>query len=243
MSNGDNSAPVNGNNNSFEKFQKGRKSRENTRVISHAVYTQLRDAILSAELRPNRRLIEDELADWLNVSRTPIREALFLLEKDGLVERNRGWLVREHNPTEIRDRLECRLAIEGYATHLAATRRSETDLQELGILANAMEKPGITRLEFNQLNDHFHKIITEAAHNPTLVNLHSQTRINYWDLSVPVIFTPDVDQRIHKQHRDLIDALTAKDGDKAEAIARKHIQLTIDIVLGSLGMKGNVFSH
>jgi DNA-binding GntR family transcriptional regulator len=227
---------------SFERFSKGRKAHENKRVIADTVYARLRDAILSAELRPNTRLVEDELADWLNISRTPIRESLLRLEQEGLVERKRGWIVREHNLAEIQARLESRLAIEGYAARLAAGRRSEADLQELRTLAEAMENPGISRLEFNRLNDRFHKLITEAAHNSTLASLHSQTKMNYWDLSVPVVFGPENDRKIHAHHRTLIDALTAGDGEKAESIVRGHIQLTMEIVLDALDMKGQAFS-
>jgi DNA-binding GntR family transcriptional regulator len=229
-------------NGSFGKFSKGRKTRENKQVLADTVYTRLRDAILSAELRPNTRLVEDELADWLNISRTPIRESLLRLEQEGLVERNRGWIVREHNMSEIQSRLECRLAIEGYAARLAAERRSDEDIQELQTLAGAMENPGLTRLEFNRLNDRFHKIITEAAHNSTLVSLHGQTKMNYWDLNVPVIFGPEADRKIHQDHRALIAALTAGDGDQAESIVRSHIQMTMKIVLDALEFQGQAFS-
>ncbi len=221
---------------SFIKFSQGRKSRQNTRVIADTVYARLRDAILSAELRPNQRLVEDELADWLSVSRTPIREALLSLQKEGLVERDRGWIVREHSPAAIQARLECRLAIEGYATRLAAMRRSEADLQELRALADKMEKPDSPHLEIKKLNSRFHRIITEAAHNPALLNLHDQTKLNDGDLSVPVVFSPDAEQKIHTQHRALIDALASQDADRAESIARAHIQLTIDIVLEAPGV-------
>ena len=234
--------PTNDIEGSFGKFSRGRKALETKRVLADTVYARLRDAILSAELRPNTRLVEDELADWLNTSRTPIRESLLHLEQEGLVERKRGWIVREHNLAEIKARLECRIAIESYATRLAAARRSEADLQELRTLADAMENPSISRLEFYRTNYRFHKIITEAAQNPTLANLHSQTRLNYWDLSVPVVFSPEVERKIIEAHRTLIDALTARDGDKAESIARDHIQLTMEIVLNALEMSGQVFS-
>jgi DNA-binding GntR family transcriptional regulator len=203
------------------------------------VYERLRDSILSAELRPNRRLVEDELAEWLNVSRTPVREVLLRLEQEGLVERNRGWVVREHNPAEIRARLECRLAIEGYGARLAATRRTEATLRELGAMADAMEEPVLSRREFNRINDVFHRTITEAAGNRTLARLHTHTKMNYWDLSVPVVFGPEVDQEIHQGHRALIDALARGDGAEAEQIARRHVQLTMRIVFGALGIEDN----
>jgi DNA-binding GntR family transcriptional regulator len=222
---------------SFEEFSRQRKSQKNSRVIADTIHARLRDAILSAELRPNSRLVEDDLAEWLNVSRTPIREALLLLEKEGLVERNHGWLVREHNAAEIQARLECRLAIEGYAARLAAGRRSEADLQELRTVADAMEKPGIPHLEFYQINDRFHKVITEAANNPTLTILHSHTKLNFWALSVPVIFGQEGSNKIHAHHRALIEAIAAGDADKAESIARSHVQQTMEFVLDALGKK------
>ncbi len=234
--------PPNDAGSSYGKFSRGRKTSQNTRAIADMVYRRLRDAIQSAELRPNKRLIEDELADWLNVSRTPIREALLSLEKEGLVERQRGWVVREHNLAEIQARLECRLAVESFATRLAAKRRTDVELQELTGLAEAMEKPGISRLEFNRLNDRFHKVITDAARNPNLAAMHGQTKLNYWDLSVPVVFGPEDDQKVHQQHRALIEALAAGDEDRAEALARDHIQMTIKIVLEALEMQGRAFS-
>jgi DNA-binding GntR family transcriptional regulator len=221
---------------SFGKFYQGRKARQNTRVIADTVYTRLREAILSADLRPNQRLVEDELANWLNVSRTPVREALLSLEREGLVERDRGWIVHEHQPAEIQARMECRLAIEGYASYLAAGRRSEADLQELRSIAEAMEKPGILRAEFMRLNDCFHQRITEAACNPSLVSLHSQTKLNYWDLSVPLTFSLEAERKIQEQHRALIDAIAKGDAARAETIAREHIQLTLDVVLAAHGV-------
>jgi DNA-binding GntR family transcriptional regulator len=159
--------------------------------------------------------------------------------KDGLVERKRGWLVREHSPAEIQARLECRLVLEGYATRLAAAHRSEAILQELYSFAVRLEKPDITGLEYNQVNDHFHQIIIKAAMNPTLETLHSQTQMNYWGLRMPVTFGPEVDQKIHEQHLALIEAIAARDGDRAETIARNHVQLNMKIILESLGMKLN----
>ncbi len=105
-----------------------------------------------------------------------------------------------------------------------------------------MEQAGLARREFNRLNDRFHKVIIEAAANAALANLHAQTKMNYWDLSVPVIFTPDLDREIHADHRALIEALASGDGDKAEALARLHVQRTIEVVLGALGLREPPFA-
>ncbi len=217
---------------SIEEFQEKHKALANTHVIAEKVHTRLRDAILSAELHPNSRLVEDELAKWLNVSRTPIREALFLLEQEGLVDRTHGWVVSEHDPLEIRNRLESRLAIEGFAVRLAAMRRSESDIKKLISLADELEKKGITRDQVRSRNETFHKVIIDAAHNATLTILHSQTNVNYWNLTVPVIFPPSASQNLNEQHRTLINALVKEDGDLAESIMRKHHLIILKIVLG-----------
>ncbi len=242
MNESDDSTTIRNSGESLGSLPRGRKSRSSTRVVTDTVHDRLHDAIMSAELRPNRRLVEDELAVWLNVSRTPVREALLRLEQEGLVERSHGWVVREYNPAEIRSRLECRLAVEGYAARLASARRREDQLRELREVASTMAAQGLTRYEFNVLNDRFHKIITEAADNPTLSSLHAQTKMNYWDLSVPVIFSAEDDRAVAEQHQGLIDALDSRDGDAAERIAREHVQLTLNVVLRELQMRQRGFS-
>lgn len=195
-------------------------------VLADTVYNDLRSAILGAELRPNCRLVEDDLAESLGVSRTPVRESLFRLEQEGLVDRSNGWIVREISPAEIRFRPECRLTIEGYADRLAADRACPEAIEEFRTIADEMDVPDISRVEFNRINDRFHKLIAEAADNPVLIQLLGQTKMNCWDLSMPVVFGPAVDCKVHEQHRALIDAIAAGEGDRAEEIARAQVQMT-----------------
>src|SRR5579864_7454244 len=99
---------------------------------SDNVYERLREAIVTGRARPNERLIEAELADRLQVSRTPIREGLQRLAAEGLVvTRRRGWVVLEHTSAEIREIYEARAALEGYCARLAAERATEAQLKEI----------------------------------------------------------------------------------------------------------------
>ena len=96
-----------------------------TRLTS--VFETLRREIVAGELRPNSPLIELDLAQRFEVSRTPVRESLQRLATAGLVvPRKRGWAVREFTTEEIRQNAEVRMALEGYAAGLAATRASAT---------------------------------------------------------------------------------------------------------------------
>jgi len=215
----------------------GRKSGGGARALTENVHAKIRDCILSAELKPNKRLVEIELAEWLRVSRTPVREALLRLEQEGFVIRDRGWVVREYKPAEVRSRLECRLAVEGYAARLASARRTDGHLRALRELIATMSAPGVERYAFNELNDRFHRTITEAADNPTLLSLHAQTKMNYWDLSFPVVFSKDDDLTVGGQHEALCAALEAGDGDAAERVAREHVRHTLNIVIAELSIR------
>jgi DNA-binding GntR family transcriptional regulator len=207
-------------------------------LVADTVHERLRSAILSAELRPNRRLVEEELAAWLQVSRTPVREALLRLKQEGLVTRDRGWIVRDHDPSDVIAILESRQMVEGYAARLAAERMPASTVSTLRELIREMETPGISRIDANSINDRFHDIICAAGDNPLIVQMHRRTKLNYWNLNVPVLFTSEHERTVNRQHRELMTAIAAKDADRAEQVARAHVQQTLDIVLHALGATG-----
>ncbi|BBH68729.1 GntR family transcriptional regulator [Actinoplanes sp. OR16] len=201
------------------------------------VHDRLREAILSAELRPNHRLVEKEIADWLEVSRTPVREALFRLVQEGLVVQRKGWVVRDHTPVEILEIMEARSGVEAHAAFLAAQRITEPALRQLDELIETMEDDSISRLKLNELNNAFHDIITDAATNAVVAQLHRRTKINYWNLNQPVVFTPSDDEIVNTQHRQLVAALRAGDGDTAARVAREHVENTARIIKAALGIR------
>ncbi|MCX4097119.1 GntR family transcriptional regulator [Nocardia sp. alder85J] len=212
-----------------------RKPRGGAENIADAVHEQLRDAILSAEFRPNHRLVEEELAERLQVSRTPVREALLRLRQEGLVEQRRGWIVRDHAPEELLEIIEARAGVEAHTAHLAAERIGAAELTRLEELIAEMESPPPTRAKLNELNGEFHRIITEASGNALLTQFHRRTKLNYWNLTQPVVFTPADDEVVNAQHRLLVSALRARDAETAGRVAREHVENTARIIRGALG--------
>ncbi|MEV6302778.1 GntR family transcriptional regulator [Actinoplanes sp. NPDC051861] len=200
------------------------------------VHERLRDAILSAELRPNHRLVENEIADWLEVSRTPVREALFRLVQEGLVVQRKGWVVRDHTPAEILEIIEARAGVEAHAAYLAAQRVTDDQLARMEALIVTMEDDSISRLRLNELNNVFHDIVTESCGNAVVAQLHRRTKIHYWNLNQPVVFTPADDEIVNTQHRELVAALRAGDGETAAKIAREHVGNTGRIIRAALGI-------
>ncbi len=97
------------------------------RNASVAATELIREAIVDGRLEPGRRLKEEELARELGISRTPIREALLMLQAEGLVDAtpNRGAMVRVHTPEDLDDLYQLRALLEGYAARRAAARISD----------------------------------------------------------------------------------------------------------------------
>lgn len=201
-------------------------------------HRRLRDSILSGDLRPNGRLVEEDLAELLGVSRTPVREALLRLKQEGLVLQRKGWFVRDHNPSEVLEYLEARAELEAVTAGLAAQRIDDATLERLEELVTQMEKTSDSYLQ-NQLNTRFHALITEAGENSLLATFTRNTDINYWTFSTPVRFSDTDIALVNKKHREVLDALKDRDPATASRVAREHVHHTRDILARSLGLAVN----
>lgn len=208
--------------------------RTGTDLIATDVYDRLRTKILTLEFRPGTRLVEDELTASFNAGRTPVREALLRLQGEGLVSRQRGWIVEATDPANFRSIFEARIAIEGYAARLAAERLDDAGLQHLAALMSGMEAADKPRAEINRLNRLFHVEIVKASGNTLFVEMHERTQFQYWNLRLPVVFLKEQLAVSTEQHRALFDALSRRDGPSAEEATRVHIEATMRIVAEAL---------
>lgn len=200
-----------------------------------SVHRELRSRILSLDLRPGARLVEEDLAANLEAGRTPVREALLRLQGEGFVVRDRGWVVQTVDTAGIKAIFESRIAIEGYATRLAAERITDAELADITTLLADMSPPNTpSRKTLNRMNQSLHQKILQASQNPMLLQFHEKTQFHYWNMQDPIIFSGEQLDVSHQQHRELLDALQAHDGDRAEALARAHVMQTMDIVCNAL---------
>jgi len=193
-------------------------------VISYAEvpsHPRLRDlleeAILEGQLKPGERLRAEALAQRFGTSRTPVREALLQLEGQGLVEvePNRGAVVRTFDRDDVVELYETRALIEPHAAARAATRISEAQIVELAASCEAEDQL--------VANEHFHRIILEAAQSPRLmVAMRAATGI---PRSFRAAFWHDERQRAESLmcHRRLVTAFETRDAPLAEAVMRMHI--------------------
>lgn len=199
--------------------------------IASDVRNRLRSMILGGELKPGQRLVEDDLCERLGVGRTPVREALLLLQGEGFLSRERGWVVEMIDRGQVRAIFESRAAIEGATARLAARHAEPADFDELARLIEAMEPAEtLTRSELNSLNTQFHKRIVTASKNTLLEQFHERTQFHYWMLRVPILFSETEVTETNRQHRRILDALIQRDEEGAEKAARHHVEATMAIV-------------
>jgi DNA-binding GntR family transcriptional regulator len=196
--------------------------------LADDVYRQLRQDILLGRLRPRDHLVEVDLAERLQVSRTPVRESLQRLAADGLiVSLRRRWVVYEHTLEEIADIYEVRMALEGYAARLACQRATAAQLDELDAWFDA--RPSGTGM-FPEFNTRFHELITEAANNPYFQRLADSNRFYTFNNQLAQHYDrQDVDDS-NAQHEQILAAILARDPDAAEQAARAHVEFSLRLI-------------
>lgn len=202
--------------------------------LATGVYAHLKRAIVHGEVRPNERLVELDLAAELETSRTPVREALQLLAADGLVtSRKRSWVVREHTQGEIQEIYDVRAALEGYAVRLAAQRATDAELAQIAALHDREVGRVLTspRGHLVEVNDKFHGAIVDASHSQRMIDYVRRNSEFHFNHRVAVLYTDEEATASIDEHQQLVEALMARDGDRAEKLAREHIRVALELIL------------
>ncbi|MFF5259117.1 GntR family transcriptional regulator [Actinomadura viridis] len=196
------------------------------------VYEILRDEIVRGDLRPNQRITELELATRLEVSRTPIREALQMLARDELiVSRRRGWVVYEFTLAEIRHLSEIRAALEGYAAGLAARHAKTEDIDALEqSYRTSLDEVKADRRRIIVVNDRFHHGVNRLSGNPFLVKMIQKSRRYYFNYQAETLYSDDELWRSMSDHDFIIAALRRRDAETVERVARGHVEELIRVV-------------
>jgi DNA-binding GntR family transcriptional regulator len=196
-----------------------------------SLYHQLLEEVLQGRLLPGEVLVETQLGKRFGVSRTPIREALRMLEQDGVLERvNRGMRVRPTSPEEVLEIYGVRTILEAAAARDAASRRSDYDLATLDRLFGTMaEAKGATPMELAGINRSFHRAIWEAAGNRTLLDLLERLAVHLRRYPATTYQRPGRWEEALDEHRQLLEAIREKDPDRAARLAERHMQASRDV--------------
>lgn len=209
---------------------------DSVELLTEKVVAAIREAILSGQIKAGSRLSVPELARQLGVSRTPAREALIALERDGLVaSRPRyGTVVLEGNSQDLEDLIDIRESLDGMAARLAAERMTADERKELQALLTRHsvflgEHPdsmvGSDLKRHVDLDLAFHRCIHAGSRNPRLTEFLERIEGQMTVLRNHLTSAPGfAGKAVVLDHTAIARAILAGDGSKAEAAARAHVQ-------------------
>jgi len=196
--------------------------------LRNKVFKYIKAQIINGHYQPGESLVESKLADELGVSRTPIREAIRLLELEGLVETipNKGAIVLGISDKDVEDIYAIRKLIEGLAARWAAERINAVDKKEMQKTLDLMEfyaqKGDLDELA--DLDNKFHQIIYEASGskilNLTLSNLHQYVQL----ARLESLRVPNRLSQTLLEHRAILDSFLSGDANQAEQALSEHVQ-------------------
>jgi phosphonate utilization transcriptional regulator len=195
--------------------------------LTTLVQQELERLILSGELAPGEKLGEEELAERLNVSRGPVREAFRALDQAGLVriEKNRGVSVRQVSVEEADEIYELRAGLDELIGRLVAERITNEQIGRLRKLITGMDKSAKEKNvdAYYPLNFEFHDLLASFTGNGTLLNtyrrivnelhLFRRKTLALGDNSFPISI---------REHKEIVDALSKRDGDRAGRLLYQH---------------------
>lgn len=200
---------------------------QNHRPLRELVYEELKRQIMIGEIPPGTRMMEVEMADDMGVSRTPVREAIRKLEKEGLVsiEPRRGAYASDVSIKDLIDVLEVRQYLEGMAAELAASQITKDEKIKL-VEAAEKYKASIADGDIYSIihaDEAFHTTVVGFSNNKTLVQMVNQ--VQELALRFRYIFYEDFArfQGQPKEHQEIVDAILAGDGEQAKQLASAHI--------------------
>lgn len=213
---------------------------ENETTVSRSqfVYEKIRDRIIDGSLKPNASLTEEILAEEFKVSRTPIREALRMLERDNFIEiiPRKGAFIKSISLTDIQEIFTIREALEGISARLAATMLTNDEIEDLEkILDRAKEeyKRGEFEVSLNTGNE-LHNMIIKATNNFRISNILTNLKDNLNRLHHISAALPGGLEKANEEHFIILSALKERNEELSEKKMREHIIKTREHLVSQL---------
>jgi DNA-binding GntR family transcriptional regulator len=207
-------------------------------ALHEQVAQRLRQMLVEGRIAPGAKLNERELSERLNVSRTPLREAIKMLAAEGLVELlpNRGAVAVSLNEADILNTFEVMGGLEAQAGELAAERITGQELAEIQAMHFEM-MAAYTRRDLSAyytLNARIHSAISAAAKNPVLTQVYQQVNARLQALRFRSNQDGEKWKNAMKEHDKMIEALAAHDGAAMREVLLSHLRNKREVVLEQL---------
>lgn len=211
---------------------------DNYKPLREMVFESLREAIIQGRLKPGERLMEIQLADEMGVSRTPIREAIRKLELEGFVVMvpRKGAYVAGISVKDIVDVFEVRAALEALAAGLAAERITPDELEDLErslvVISEVSSKEDINAIVETDTN--FHELIYKASRNERLFQIVIHLKEQIQRFRTTSLSQPGRSKDALEEHRKMVEAISDRNVELAQNLARDHIENAEQSMLNAL---------
>jgi len=207
-------------------------------TVNQRAYDLLCELIAAGHLQIGERLDERDLAEKMNISRTPVREAIGRLSAEGIIERRpyQGNYVRTFSSKQIRDLFDVRKNLETLAVSLAVRNASDNDRAALKSLVERCHAAfdSADRSEFEKADGQFHAMIATLSGNDTLISCLSNLRLQVQLARHSANESLELQVRTIGERNAIVEAFFAKDSAMAAKFMRKHIDGSRDAVLSQL---------
>ncbi len=210
---------------------------DNYKPLREMVFESLREAIILGRLKPGERLMEIQVAEEMGVSRTPVREAIRKLELEGFVVMmpRKGAYVAGISVKDIVDVFEVRAALEGLAAGLAAERSTEEEMEELErSLIKINVEAGDDINVIAEGDNSFHQIIYRASRNHHLVQIITRLQEQIQRFRMTSLSQPGRTKIALDEHKKIVEAISDRNVEEAQALATEHIENAEQILLNAL---------
>jgi DNA-binding GntR family transcriptional regulator len=210
----------------------GRKS------LGQHVFEHLKQAIIRGEVAPGDRLVESRLADALDISRTPVREAIHKLEREGLLRKlpKGGFTVMNLSREDIEETFGIRCVLESYAARLAAQNYTKEELSTLEDkireFQQLLDKGQLEELP--RINTEFHSLFYALSRSPRLIKMINDLRDQIYRFRKILLKKDKWAEVSNQDHRKMLDAMRQRDVNRVERVVKQHIARGHRIVLNAL---------
>lgn len=206
--------------------------------LREVVFENIRKVIIEGVLKPGERLMEIQLSEQLGVSRTPVREAIRMLELEGLVVMlpRKGAYVANISKKDLMDILEVRVGLEGLAAYCATDRMTKDHIKKLETISKELEEAVYKNDVETMLakDEEFHTLIFEATGNKRLISM----MINIWETvyRFRLMYMSDYSSAVNivDEHKKIIEAFKKGKANLAEKLAKEHIELAQQFMIEKL---------
>jgi DNA-binding GntR family transcriptional regulator len=206
--------------------------------LGQHVFESLKMVIIRGEVAPGDRLVESRIAEILNISRTPVREAIHKLEREGLLKRlpKGGFTVVNLTREDIEETFGIRCVLESYAARLAAINYKEEELEPLRRkiedFQRCLDQGKMDRLP--RINTEFHNLLYALSRSPKLIKMINDLRDQIYRFRRIILKMEDMARVSNEDHRKMLEAIQTRELERVEELVTEHILRGRQIVLEEL---------